>query len=78
MTKTKAIEHARQNIGSLYRVGNVYRFHRYSKNGTVRESTPKEYYAAQADRSQALLDSALKFLKLPPVQYQGGVWSDYI
>jgi hypothetical protein len=29
-------------------------------------------------RSQALIDSARDFLDLPPVQYDGGAWADYV
>jgi hypothetical protein len=29
-------------------------------------------------RSQALIDSARDFLELPPVQYDGRAWTEYV
>ena len=79
MTKTKAIAHAKEKIGCLYRFGNGYRFHSYDDEKQLAwESTPREYYAAKVERSQALLDFALMFIDLPFVQYEKGSWTDYI
>ena len=38
----------------------------------------RDYVGAQVARAQALVESALDFLGLPPVQYTGGAWIDYI
>ena len=38
----------------------------------------KPYHASVFHRSQALIDAARDYLDLPPVQYDGGAWTDYV
>ena len=78
-TRNQAITHARQSIGHLHPFAGQWRFIRrdLARNANF-ESTPRDYAGAQAARAQALAESALDFLGLPPVQYTGGAWVDYI
>ena len=78
-TRNQAIRYARQNIGQLYPSGSQWRFIRrdLARNANW-ESVPRDHAGAQAARAQALVESALDFLGLPPVQYTGGAWTDYV
>ena len=78
-TKTAAIKHARQNVSTLSIFAGQYRFATFdAKMNAWWEHVPKQYYAATFDRSQALIDAARDYLDLPPVQYDGGAWTDYV
>ena len=78
-TRNQAIRHARQVIGQLSPFGGNYIFSwRDPSVNARRESIPRDYWSALANRSQALIDSARDFLGLPPVHYDGGSWLDYI
>lgn len=79
MKKYAAIAHARNNVSSLFVFGDGYKFLTYDAGGNAwRESQPLEYWTALSYRSQALIDVAREFLKLPPMQYDGGAWTDYV
>jgi hypothetical protein len=78
-TRNQAIRHARENIASLYPCAGQWRFRRYYiAKGASWESIPRDYSGSQVARAQALVDSARDFLGLPPVQYDGGAWTDYV
>ena len=79
MTKTAAIQHARNNVATVHRFAGQWCFNRYDiVEGAVWVSIPKDYYTAQMDRSQALIDSAAKALEVPTPQYTGGLWTNYV
>jgi hypothetical protein len=76
--KTSAIKHARANV-TLANMGNQWRVDTYSSGHRAwREGVPSDYWSARASYSQALIDSARAFLGLPEMQYDGGVWEEYI
>ena len=78
-TKTSAIKHARKIVSTLSPIGNGYYFTTYSeKMNAWRQHVAKPYHASAFDRSQALIDAARDYLDLPPVQYDGGAWIDYV
>lgn len=78
-TRNQAIKHARESIGNLYPFAGKWRFHRHdATRGASWESVPRDHAGAQVARAQALVDSARDFLGLPPVQYDGGAWTEYV
>ena len=78
-TRHQAINHARENVSSLYPFAGQWRFRRYDiARGASWESIPRDYAGAQVARAQALVDSAREFLERDPVQYDGGAWTDYV
>jgi len=78
-TKTSAIKHARQIVSTLSPIGGGYYFATYNeKMNAWWQHVAKPYHAAAFDRSQALIDAARNYLDLPPVQYDGGAWIDYV
>ena len=79
ITKSAAIKHARQNVSTLSIFGGQYRFSTYDAGLTAWwESQPCQYHKAQSARSQDLINVAREILDLPPVQYDGGAWTDYV
>jgi hypothetical protein len=78
-TRNQAINHARENVTSLYPFAGQWRFRRYDvAKGAAWESIPRDYSGAQVARAQALVDSARDYLELEPLQYDGGAWIDYV
>jgi len=78
-TRNAAIKTARSNISSLYAFGDNHRYNYYCDTAQCwRESTPREYHAALASRSQALIDCVRDMMGMDAVQYDGGAWTDYV
>ena len=78
-TKSSAIKHARQIVSKLSVFGDGYYFATYDeKMNAWWQHVPKSFYASTFDRSQALIDAARDYLDFPPVQYDGGAWTDYV
>ena len=79
ITRNQAIKLARKNVSQLTPLGNSYRYSRYIvRLNAWHESTPREYYSAQFNRSQALVDIARDAMGLTPRQYDGGAWTAYL
>ena len=79
VTRNQAIKLARQNVSQLTPLGNGYRYSRYIFSlNAWQESTPREYFSAQFNRSQALIDIARDAMGLTPRQYDGGAWTTYL
>ena len=79
LERTAAIKLARKRVSTLFRFGDSYKYKRYiAKLDAWQETTPREYFSAQFNRSQALIDIARAAMELPPKQYDGGAWTDYL
>lgn len=78
-TRNQAIKAARAQVSSVSPFGDGYRYSVYSpRHRAWVESTPSNYWSALASRSQSLIDVAREEMGLPPAQYDGGAWTDYI
>ena len=81
MTKSKAIKLAREQVSELSAFAENYRFTVYDSNRELWiESYPANYWAARAERSEALIQKAREAIGHGEqfVQYRGGSWRDYV
>ena len=86
MTKTKAIETARNRVGEIYPWGENYRFNVWHESVNAwRESNPESYFNAQFRRSQELICEAMRVLGydedtcyLAMANYVNGGWTDHL
>jgi hypothetical protein len=82
MKKSQAIKHARSVVSELSPLGDNYTYTVYDPEANAwRQSTPLNYYQAQAHRSEALVNEARKAMmgdEFTPVRYDGGRWESYL
>jgi hypothetical protein len=78
MTKNQAIRDARDAV-SISQQGRQYIVGVYDADArAIRQSSPRDYWQAMHNASQARIDHARTALGLDLIQYNGGEWIQYL